>query len=288
MSQIHGGLAFQIADAHQVGCPDHVAAERQGDAAEQEEDAAEEGVAEQLPEKKRHHHRRLERADATARLVNAHHSGPRLDHHALADGRRSQQVGSPGAQRRVEVRELGNQGRLDARRPRHRNQEEEQREGKMMDPAPAADQVKRAEGDADNGSGKRPSGKTPVRDHLQEQAARQQRQRQHAPHDQRARGSLQRLRRGPVLPALPEQSQAEQGHEPAVSVIRAAVPQACPTGKRRKPRETIKTPAASQPSPRETGAVCAGGLGAGASDGGTVVDSVVIPFGPKSPARLSN
>ena len=225
VSQIQGGLAFQIADAHQVGCPDHVAAERQRDAAEQEQNAAAEGVAEQLPEKKRHHHRAWnERMPLHASSTPTIPDPVWITTPWRMAGVPST-IGGPGAQRRVEVRELGNQGRLDACRPRHRNQEKEQREGKMMDPASAADQVKRAEGDSDDGSGKRPSGKTPVRDHLQEQAARQRASAPTRTHTingpvEASRGSGA----GRCVPALPEQTQAEQGHEPAISVILAAIP----------------------------------------------------------------
>ena len=54
-----------------------------------------------------------------------------------------------------------------------------------MSPDSAAGKVNHEKGDFDDGPGKRPACKPPVRDHLDEQAACQERQRQHGEHDQR-------------------------------------------------------------------------------------------------------
>ena len=172
-----------------------------------------------LAEEERRHEHRLQRANATARLIDPEHACPEMDEIPLGQRR----ITGPAQQFRRHLRELAHQAlrqfRLERNGPGDRHQEEADRPREVPHHRRATGVIDRQQRQPDHLDRERPSYEGPLRRRLGDEPRRQEERGQQegspdAPRGVRRRGRL-RTRR----PAIPDQVGGQKRDEPAVTIL---------------------------------------------------------------------
>ena len=174
----------------------------------------------ELAQEKRDHKRGLQRADASARFVDADIAGADFDHVAQLHRRNSDCGENFNVDARVHPHQSLDQDLFEARRPRHCDEKEKNRERKVAQPAGAAREINSSGGNCHRTKRHRPAQQSPIRIRLLNQPDWNKHQR--ADNNQRRPKNARswRGRRRRVLPAPPENVGGQDRDRPAVTVLR--------------------------------------------------------------------
>ena len=225
MAVFHGRQAVEIGGPDEVGGADDIAGEGHRHAAQHQGGAAEQGVGEEFPQEEGDQHGGLEGAYAAARVLDPDDPGTGLDGGAVPDAGGAEQPGKFGAQGGVDIGEPCDERGFEASRPGDGYQEEEHREGEVPGPAAAAQEADAQERDADGRAGEDPAGEAPCGDDFQGERAEEQPETGEGKQQQGRFAGSGGLRGGPGWPPFGEQGQAEEGNQPAESVMLVALPE---------------------------------------------------------------